>query len=99
MVDVIVSLRRAYGRGLGCGLETVRYRRSFRSAGSDGFGMTRREKAMNSKTLNSDSVLRCCLHGLPEAPETVLVVRVTVCPFPVGLARHAVLSFMKEWSD
>ena len=77
-------------------METDRYRRSFRSVGRERLRMTELLKILNSKTLNSKSVLRGCLHTLPEAPVTV---RITVCPSAVGLVRQAVLNFMNECSD
>ncbi len=77
-------------------METGRYRRSFRSVGREHFIRTTPGKALNSKVLNSKSVLRGCLHTLPEAPVTV---RITVCPSAVGLVRQAVLNFMNECSD
>ena len=77
-------------------METDRYRRSFRSVGRERLRMTEPLKTLNSKTLNSVSVLRGCLHTLPEAPVTV---RIDVCPSAVGLVRHGVLNFMSEFSD
>ena len=74
-------------------METDRYRRSFRSVGRERLRMTEPVRILDPRIPIRMSVLRVCLHTLPEAPVTV---RTTVCPSAVGLERQGVLNFMNE---
>ena len=74
-------------------METDRYRRSFRSVGRERLRMTEPVRILEPRIPIRMSVLRVCLHTLPEAPVTV---RTTVCPSAVGLERQGVLNFMNE---